>query len=295
MIIIKINGGLGNQMFQYAFGRAISYKNNYDLFLDLSHSRYENKVKRRPYGLSFFQIKADIANDNELNKIIFDEGVINKNLKFITLWLRGIKPIKIKYELGFEYSKKNFDDSDNRYYIGYWQSEKYFSDISNLLKKEFCLTNQPSKKNNEILKKIKSINSVAIHVRHGDYLHNKITNKFHGVCSKEYYLKSMDYLEENTSIDEYFVFSDDPIWAYNNIHSNKKITIIDWNSQEPHEDLRLMSTCKHHIIANSSFSWWGSWLGSHDNHIVIAPEPWFDDNTIISDDIYLPYWIRIKK
>lgn len=295
MIIIHINGGLGNQMFQYAFGRAISIKNNYDLYLDISSLSNEKNQNNREYGLSFFNIKAKIADKTVLTNIIDEKRIYKKYYKWISTYIRGFRPIKKKFELSFEYSEKNIEHADNVYYIGYWQSEKYFSDISRIIKEDFQIINPPSKKNDLILKKILAINSVSIHIRHGDYLHNITTNKFHGICSINYYLKSMKFIEENTIVDEYFVFTDDPIWAKNNLFSEKKITVIDWNFYEPHEDLRLMSSCKHHIMANSTFSWWGSYLGEHNKQIVIAPEPWFDNKAIQSKDIYLQKWIQISK
>jgi hypothetical protein len=184
---------------------------------------------------------------------------------------------------------------DDTNLIGYWQSEKYFLEISNLIKSEFTFPYEISIKNKETLRDIKKKTAISIHIRHGDYLTNPTTRAYHGICSLDYYKNAIKKIEEKVTDPEYFIFTDDPEWAKENIFTIRPRYVIDWNGNEPHEDLRLMASCKHHIIANSSFSWWGAWLGKHENQMVIAPEPWFD--TIIHDtkDIYCPSWTLLSK
>jgi hypothetical protein len=295
MILITLLGGLGNQMFQYAFGRALAKKLNSELFLDLSSFNKHTKDTQRTFELNYFPIQAKIASKEDLKRVIPENEKIRSFLKSVQLSSKGMLPITIIRERKFNFDPDIFYNSDNSNFIGYWQSEKYFSNISSLIKKEFSFILPLTSKNENLIQRMESNNSVSLHIRRGDYISNPEIKKYHGICSIEYYQKALSIIEEKIPGNELYIFSDDPQWARMNISSPSLVTVVDWNNEKPHDDLRLMASCKHHIIANSSFSWWGAWLGKSDNQIVIAPEPWFNNKDINTSDLYIDNWIRIPK
>ncbi len=271
MIVVKLSGGLGNQMFQYATGLSLSLKNKTQLLLDLSYlldkSLREN-ITHREYALNCFKIKARF-----LNKVDDLTIIKQKNLLFNPVILNS---------------------SNNTYLDGYWQCEKYFINIRSRLLKEFKLKMKPDYNNKELLKIINHCNSVAIHIRRGDYVANPHTNQVHGLCSMDYYKKAIDYINKNVKNPIYYVFSDDPEWCRINLIFRNQYEVVDINtSNQASEDLKLMSSCKHFIIANSSFSWWGAWLSKNKNKIVIAPKRWFNKEEANINDIVPEKWIRI--
>jgi hypothetical protein len=262
MIISKLQGGLGNQLFQWAYGKFISTEYNTPLFLDTNS--YYNQVNR---GFS-------------LNKFSF--------LKYSILTGSSFQNVENKTHLkmisdNFIFDRIDYKDNCHYYLDGYWQSEKYFYNISNLIKIEL----RPS---DDIISKIKSIKnldsrSVSLHIRRTDYL---TSNGYHPVQSIEYYKKALDIIGE---YDYIFVFSDDIQWCKNNLTFNNMIFMEGFDDVE---DLWMMSMCKNNIIANSSFSWWGAWLNSNPNKKVIVPNNWFGPQTNLSDaDIIPSRWIKI--
>jgi hypothetical protein len=136
--------------------------------------------------------------------------------------------------------------------------------------------------------------AVSIHVRRGDYVSDAGTNRFHGTCSVDYYHDAVDRISGFAPASHFFVFSDGIDWAKENLRLRQPVTYVDFNDGEKnYEDLRLMSLCKHHIIANSSFSWWGAWLNPNPDKIVIAPKKWFNDPSINTDDLIPNSWLRL--
>lgn len=157
---------------------------------------------------------------------------------------------------------------------GYWQDERYFSDIRNKLLDEFTFKKAPDARNLEALSCIKSVNSVCVHVRRGDYV-TDLPKEF-GICDTGYYLRAFDYIRGRVDNPVFFVFSDEPEWAASHFPRMERLRIISHNTgKNDPEDMRLMMHCRHFIIANSSFSWWGAWLAKSEDKIVIAPEVWF--------------------
>lgn len=289
MIITKLIGGLGNQMFQYATGRRAAYANNTSLKLDITE--YENQVGMTPrkYMLSIFNIQESFATESEINKL--------KKNNFIQKILRKINPasanksyIKEKHN---HFDSNILDISGNIYLNGSWQSEKYFSDISNIIRREFTFKNNLNKINNRILTTINGVNSVSLHIRRGDYVSNPVASQILGVLSLDYYKNALAFITKKVKDAQIFVFSDDIVWAKKNLKTSLPISFIDHHKENmsPHEDLRLMSYCKHHIIANSSFSWWGAWLSDNPQKIVVAPKRWFNNPNLNTKDLIPQDWI----
>ena len=292
MIIVKLIGGLGNQMFQYAAGRAIALKNNTSLKLDCSSFE---QYTLRSYRLDRFNIVEDFATHDEINHLKQDQSQL---FSFCFFKLQQ-KIIPWHKQSAIIERTCNFDPdflkiTGNAYLDGYWQSEKYFADIAHVIRNDFTFKEEPDELNKIVLLNILNSNSVSLHIRRGDYVSNPKTTEIHGVLESEYYMESLNLMEKKVKEPEVFVFSDDMVWAKENLKTDLPLHFIDHNGVEKdYEDLRLMSNCKHHIIANSSFSWWGAWLGKKEGQVVVAPARWFNTMSCNYNDRLPSGWLII--
>lgn len=290
MIITKLIGGLGNQMFQYAAGRRAAYVNNTSLKLDITGYENQLDITPRKYMLHIFNIQENFASESEINKL--------KKNSFIWKVFRKISPVFQNYSYIKEkhnyFNPNILNISDNSYLEGYWGSEKYFSDIEDIIRKDFTPKNKPDKATIELIQRIKNCNSVSVHVRRSDYVMDKKTHDFHGVCGLGYYKKSILLITKKVTNPSFFIFSDDPNWCKVNLRLQSPTIYVTHNlGNKDYEDMRLMSTCKHNIIANSSFSWWGAWLNKNKDKIVIAPKKWFKDKLTDTKDLIPKSWMKI--
>jgi hypothetical protein len=295
MLIVKLTGGLGNQLFQYAMGRAMTEQSNEELRLDINSFIWD---KLRNYALSPFTLHARIASNDEIKKIK------NYNVNIKDRILHKIIGKSIPYYLYSSIKEPifSFDTNFNKYrtknvYLeGYWQSEKYFIQIRSLLLKEINVDDSKLSITTRSLKSriLNLENSVSIHVRRGDYISNTLTSEFHGSCDLNYYKNAMNVIEQSIEAPIYFVFSDNKSYVKEMFENNENIIIVEGISFD-YEELLLMSLCKHNIIANSSFSWWGAWLNQNSNKKVIAPSRWFLNNEMqeLSMDLIPLNWIKI--
>lgn len=287
-------GGLGNQMFQYAAGRRLAHIHNTQLKLDLSwFSSVASIDTKRSYALDCFTISENFATDAEI-EILADrkktklQKLIGKVVQKIVT--KNISQIK---EKDFHFDPKVLSLPDNVYLEGYWQSEKYFKDIEDQIRLEFTVRSEPDDLNRKLAENIMKVNAVSIHVRRGDFISNPAANKFHGICSLSYYHNAIDKIAANIDNPYFFVFSDDTSWVKDNLTINHPVTYINNNAETAYEDMRLMSLCKHNIIANSSFSWWGAWLNRNPDKMVIAPSKWFNEKNINTQDLLPERWVRL--
>ncbi len=292
MVIVKLMGGLGNQMFQYAAGRCQAHLHNTELKLDLSYLNADPKSKytKREYKLDVFNITSQIAGENDLKLFLpLERGKITRALmrKLPILFSK-----LIANESGHAFMKEFYSYPKNVYLNGFWQSENYFEPVKVILLKEFTLKGKLDAANESLCVKIKNSDSVSLHIRRGDYVDDKTTNAFHGVCSLDYYQKAISHIQKSVPGLTIFVFSDDLTWAKANLKTDVAITFVDFNNP-PEIDMYLMSLCKHNIIANSSFSWWGAWLNQNPGKTVIAPMQWFADRHAGTPDIYPQNWVKI--
>jgi hypothetical protein len=281
MIISQLNGGLGNQMFQYALGRKLSLLYGVPLKLDFSMATGDTT---RTYRLGNYCIPAEFATDSEISGIkstsLFDY------LKMY--YLRSIYK-----EPHFQYDKNILHGKKNVYLQGYWQSEKYFKDIEDTLVRDFTLLKEPDYHNREVAEQIREQESVSIHIRRGDYVTSPTTNAYHGICSEEYYVNAIRTIESKVKNPHIYLFSDDTDWVRQQFYTGHPTTIMDFNgTKKDYADMWLMSLCRHHIIANSSFSWWGAWLCRNPGKIVIAPQRWFANPDINTSDLIPNTWIQ---
>lgn len=281
---MKVMGGLGNQLFQYALYRQFQ-ENGQQAYLDTSWY-YRNKGVDRKYQLNLFQTK--VLECSEKQKYQF----ANNDKNIMGRLYHKIFGKKQSHIIESESGKFNpaILQLKDAYLDGYWQRKGYFENISELLREELVLTEPLTGENRKMLVKIENTNSVAIHVRRGDYL--KVQDMYGGICTEKYYDDSMDYMRQHIENVHFFVFSDDMNWCRNFFEEKENVIFVDINGENKGSfDLFLMSKCQNMIMANSSFSWWAAWLNKYDDKIIIAPDRW---NNYTSDtDIFCAEWIRM--
>lgn len=296
MIIVNLKGGLGNQMFQYALGRALSIKNNDELALDINTLNKASSIGNIPraYGLAHFSIYARLATDAEIASLKPQPSLLVKIKNKVHNRLLG--------DLTVCYDSRILSQTGDIYLDGYWQSPRYFEAIRDVLLKDLQLTSPLSSTATTFLKQIQESNSVSLHVRRGDYVKNPTIAKEFGVCSLQYYKSAIATLckheEEPEEGRTFFIFSDDINWVIENLTEslpiNAKAVMVTGANLKDTEELMLMSKCQHNIIANSSFSWWSAWLNQNPDKLVIAPTPWFD-TTVYDKNLIPPSWIQLPK
>lgn len=295
MIIVKINGGLGNQMFQYAFGRAMAIMLQTELKLDCNwFDTIEEGDTVRHYELDCFGLKTLFATNDEIERIKGKEfqlpNIIKRIIKKLELFQKESYFVEKFYhcDSSIEFCK------DNTYFEGYWQSYLYFDTITDIIKKDF-LSNHKMQSNDIILSnQIRDTNSISLHIRRGDYVSNSNATSYHGVSSLDYYYEAIQYIKEKVVNPVVYLFSDDINWVKENLKIDLPIVFVEnRDPKRPFDDIYLMHLCKHNIIANSSFSWWGAYLNENSEKIVIAPKKWFNDPSINTEDLIPRNWIRM--
>jgi hypothetical protein len=278
MIISLIIGGLGNQFFQYAVARKIAHARQVPLKLELrgfKHPRYAS----HPYTLNHFNIVAEPARVSD----------------YVSLAVRALwKPVLLK-EHNETFNPEVSNVGDNVVLIGYWQDQRYFADISPLIRKELTLKAPPSAATARIGDAIATSKSVSIHVRRTDYINNPRNAEIFEECSLDYYRVAMKFVADRHEGAHFFVFSDDSAWAETNLRDGGfPMTFVNHNNVcSAHEDLFLMRQCKHNIIANSTFSWWGAWLNANPGKIVVSPKKWFRNSRRDESHLLPAEWIRL--
>ena len=293
MIVVKLIGGLGNQLFQYALGRHLAEKHQTPVKLDISAF---NSQQLRSYALTAFNIHAPLASDDEINNILGAPPGIGKRFtaKLLKRDLTDYWPTYVK-EKKFSFNPEILKLPNDIYLDGYWQSEKYFEDISSILRKEFTLNAEQSAENEKTQSHILSSESVSVHARRCDFVSDESVNRIHGICDLNYYVKAFDYIKGIVQNPRFFIFSDDIPWCRSNLDFEHQLTFVDHNGADnSHDDLQLMKQCKHHIIANSSFSWWSAWLNSNPDKLVIAPQRWVNSDYYDTKDLIPDNWIKLN-
>ncbi len=292
MVISNIIGGLGNQMFQYAMGRALSCERNKSLHLDITG--FNGYELHHGFMLSkVFVCPVQIATKIEIQNILGWQ-----NLSGIKRVL-GRPSMEVFRRNGFVVEPRHhYWHNINHvpidcYLYGYWQSERYFQAHAATIRADFTFKS-PLLNNNAVLaEQISQVNAVSLHVRRGDYVNNPKTTATHGVCTLDYYRAAIELIAERVQQPNFYIFSDDIAWVKDNLKIDFPHQFVDHNSgSESYNDMHLMSLCQHHVIANSSFSWWGAWLNASPDKIVIAPKKWFANKNNVND--LLPVdWITI--
>lgn len=282
---VKIIGGLGNQMFQYATAYALAKKKNEELILDLSlalnydihplrinqlrchYGKFENKAPK--YEKHVFSTKIP----SFLKKYVFFRCYIEPSLKF---------------------NKELLQEAGQKKLVGYFQCENYFKEYRDDLLEEFKPKEGFSEFQIHVKKMIELGSSCSIHIRRGDYFTNPEATAFHGLCNQDYFMNALKYLNENKKINKdtkIFIFSDDIEWCKQNIAINYETFFINPDDVRAEMDIWLMSYCQHNIISNSTFSWWGAWLNQNPDKCVISPKNWFKSG--VDNDVIPESWIKL--
>ncbi len=282
MVISNIIGGLGNQMFQYAAGRALALDRNESFHLDIAG--FNGYELHHGFELSrVFMCPSEIASKAEIRDILGWQ------------YLSGIKRVLARPSM--EVFRRNGFIVEPHYHYwplinhvptvcylsGYWQSEKYFQAHASKIRADFTFKLPMSDINTELAEQINQVNAVSLHVRRGDYVSSVKNNSMYGLCSLDYYQAAISYISARVINPQFFIFSDDMAWVKDHLNVGITCHFIEHNQgAESYNDMRLMSLCRHHIIANSSFSWWGAWLNANPEKIVVCPKKWFaNDNNAV--------------
>lgn len=280
MVVTRLIGGLGNQMFQYACGRALAEQYRVPLKLDV---RGFNQYKLHQYLLGKFSISGDVAGNSELPKT-FQIGPWSIH-RFPGNPLR--QQYRYVRERSFNYDPALKDQGPNVYLDGYWQSEKYFLPVRNILLKELQLVEPLDDQNKRFVERMSAPKTVALHVRRGDY----VKNPDYISCGVEYYRHAVKTIAEQASDVSLFVFSDDPAWVQQHIHLDVPTTYLTHNvGTANYKDLVLMSQCAYSVVANSSFGWWGAWLKTRTDGFTIAPARWYTNPATPTQDLLPRAW-----
>lgn len=281
MIILKLMGGLGNQMFQYALYLNLKAAGK-EVYFDLSF--YDSAENKKKLITDVFLLELPRAKESDIIKIRDSSMKIVDRIRRKLFGSKG----KVCIDSEEEFQREIFE-MDNVFLSGYWQSEKYFKNVELQVREKFNFIDNMTEYQKDILKAVKSKNSVAVHIRRGDYL--ELSEIFGNICTEEYYQKAIKYFEQMEKV-HFFIFSNDIKYVKQTYHGSD-ITIVESYSDFPYcnMDMYLMSQCRHKIIANSSYSWWGAWLNNNHDKKVIAPNKWL--NTKSMKDIYCDDWIKI--
>jgi hypothetical protein len=284
MVVVRLKGGVGNQLFQYAFGQGVAALNRQPLFYDVS--RFKNDPLR---SFELQELQLPVASNDILNQF-FEKSLVERLKRKVGIPSRFNV---IKEQKEYEYLYKldvHLSNGSNIYFDGYWQNTDYFAsktDISfqlnEVAKRKLC---------NDALNN-GDHNTIALHIRRGDYATNPETRKIHGLLDIQYYEQAIEYFQQRFENIKFYIFSDDINWC-KTVFVGKHFSFI-MPGERPLHDLLLMSTANHQIIANSTFSWWGAWVNQKPDKTVIAPKQWFADplQNFKIESLIPKTWVRI--
>lgn len=298
-VTVFLRGGLGNQMFQCAVGLNLAKKNNAQLLLDTTflNDRFpRSQFTYRSYDLDIFRIEPHFTTLSKISSTIPIPGVwLGLDLALIKMRdILGIQRI-IKEKKEYRFDPQVFSAKGNIVLYGRWQSEKYFADITRDIRNTFCFKEKLSGDAAAFAKQIQNSNSVSLYVRRGDYVKFEKMKKIMGDTDLSYYVRAVSYIAERVPAPHFFILSDDIAWCRENIKIPFPAMYLDEKiaGSKYAFYLELMSLCKHNIIANGTFSWWGAWLNENPGKIIIAPKKWHAGENFEMTDIIPQAWIRM--
>jgi hypothetical protein len=292
MIVVRVSGGLGNQMFQYACALAVAIRNRSEVRIDLANFRTR---QIREYALGHLAISgrpiatealpARLRGALRVSRALHDRD--NGRAQRLLGW-------SLLKEPSFRFWPEVLRAGDNSFLDGYWQSSRYFEGIAEVLRAEFAPLAPICEEARSIARSLRAEPSVALHVRRGDYASDPHTRDYHGLCGIEYYRRAVEMVCRETGAAKVFVFSDDPDWVRREIGHWASCTVVSGAFPlRDHEEMWLMSRCTHFVIANSSFSWWAAWLGDSAEKLVVAPRSWFNAAPQDTSDLIPGQWVRL--
>ena len=285
MIITRIIGGLGNQMFQYAAGKTLAHLNNSILKLDVSSFE---EYKLRNFDLLNFNTTIDFATQQEIDNLLPAH-----NFEKAFQYLSPLSKRTYYREKHFHFDEKFLKLGGNVFLKGYFQSEKYFLPVQEIIRNDFTCKESAVNNVTNFSRQLIEQNSVSIHVRRGDYAKDPEIAERHGALGANYYRAAIELIKGRVTNPVFYIFSDDMAWAKENLEIPEAVYVTNEITKDHIEDLYLMSRCRHNIIANSSFSWWGAWLNNDPGKNVVAPKKWFNKGPEDVQDIIPKEWHKI--
>ncbi len=272
VIVVRLVSGLGNQLFQYALGRRLAIDRGVPLGLDLS---FYGTQELRSYGLKHFNISAQEATEADILRAVRRRRrhIGDRLYRMACPWLPYRWQPRVK-ERRWAYDPEVLNVGQNILLIGYWQSYRYFESIANILDAEYTLRVPMCSQATRVLDAIGASESVAVHVRRGDYVSDPEAASLLGFCGLDYYHRAIRMAIDLAPGSRQFIFSDEPDWVRANMALDSTAVVVSQKGIQDYEELALMAKCRRHVISNSTFSWWGAWLGRHPGQVVIAPKRW---------------------
>ncbi len=302
MITVRIHGGLGNQMFEYALARALSLRAGEDFELDPTSLFDPTKRKYltpRNYALPIvFNIDPKLSRPSRIVRALKLWYVSTVWRKYYPQLFAKLGVWRYVKEKSFPFDPEILELRGNVYLDGFWQTEKYFKDYEDIIRKDFTFRNALPGETAEVAERIKGSNAVCLHVRRTDAANNPVAQKVHTLAPMSYYERAVATVKKHTKDPiKVFVFSDDIPWCRENVKIDADHEFVgdEHSGVEAQGHLHLMSLCKHFIIPESSFSWWAAWLSSNKNKVVVAPDPWFKVATIDTKDLLPEGWIKLQQ
>jgi hypothetical protein len=290
VIVVRLKGGLGNQMFQYALGRALQHRRGDELRLDVTYLLGDSVFKwdvPRTYDLDVFQIQPAFSYIPRLlrraRRTAAEAEAVPRSQTFVE-----------EKEFGFHPEILDLT-APNLYLDGYWQSESYFAEIQDQLRGAFQFRIPLSPAGRAMAESIASVNSVCVNVRRGDYITSESSRNALGFMGEDYYCRGIDWIKANVPDPHLLINSDDMPWSREHLRFDLPTTYLDegYAGWKFGEQLQLMTMCKHFLIPNSTFAWWAAWLAGHDGKLVVCPRRWFRNQSIDSKDLIPPSWVTL--
>jgi len=296
MILVRLCGGLGNQLFQYATAKALADRHKCELKIDTS-LLYENLhdplTVKREFDLNVFTIQAELASRKEIN--FFNPPVSNISQKLIAKWKNFKYPERVYIEKNYHLDSNLNLQKPPLCIIGNWQSYKYFEQIEDKIRAELKFSKELEANSIELAKEIEYSQSVCINIRRGDYVDHPIYSKTLGFRGLEYLMPAVEKIKQVIDKPSFYIFSDDIKWCKEELQPKIGGIVIDHSHKgwKFGNYLQLISLCKHQIIPNSTFGWWGAWLNQNPDKIVIAPKLWYQDDKYDTKDLCPTNWILL--
>lgn len=285
MIIVKLMGGMGNQMFQFALYRALLAQGR-EARIDRAKFAHIDEIRKCFLDYGCFGLEYELCTKAEARKYMLGTGMAARAL----MRLFGDRDTHYYEKNEYEYDPHIMELQEG-YLDGFWQTAKYFSGIESEIRRMYSFVNRPGGKDREYMGMIQGTESAAVHVRRGDYM--KLQNIYGNICTEEYYKRALELMDREVARPVFYFFSNDMEWVKNTFGSRDNYVYVEGNSEDQgYIDMQLMSACRHQIIANSSFSWWAAFLNGNPGKKVICPERWI--NTKETPDVYCDGWIRIQ-
>ena len=269
MIVIRLRGGLGNQLFEYAAGKSLAYHHGVPLKVDPYYYRLH---PNRSVVLDRFHTDYEIATAQEINQLVGRtrvEKFFHKKTHYRYCRQAFAQPY-------YHFYPDFYQLPAHVYLSGYWQSERYFQPYLDTFREQLVPREAPSEANQKLIEEMNTTQSVSLHVRHGDYVAKPSADHFFAPLEETYYRAAITFIRQKISAPRFYVFSDNIEWCRRTFADLESAVFVDHNREaQSYWDLWLIAQCRHHVMANSSFSWWGAWLNKHSDKIVVAPQRWF--------------------